>query len=179
MVGDELIASPHFSNDRSIVMQATPEQIWPWFAQMGFGRAGWYSWDLVDNLGRRSATELHPEWMVTEAGEPMPAGPMSFETPVVDAPHRLVIAVLAKRIAAWRIDFTLSYELEPQRTSTLVKTRARARIDGPLGAAFAKWLLGPGDGVMVRKQLKGVQQRAERLAATEAAAVVADQARIA
>lgn len=167
MIGDDLIAAPHFSNDRAVTMQARPEQIWPWFAQMGFGRAGWYSWDLVDNLGRRSATELHDEWMITEAGQLMPAGPMSFETPVVEAPHRLVIAVLAKRILAWRIDFTLAYELEAQGSSTRVRTRARARIDGSLGGPVAKWLLGPGDGVMVRKQLQGVTERAECLARSQ------------
>lgn len=164
MIGDDLIPAPHFSNDRSITIEALPEQIWPWFAQMGFRRAGWYSWDLVDNLGRRSATELHDEWMITEPGQPMPAGPIAFETPVVEAPHRLVIAVLAKQLLAWRIDFTLAYELEAQGSSTSVQTRARARIDGPLGGFVAKWLLGPGDGVMVRKQLRGVAERAERLA---------------
>ena len=162
MVGDELVASPHFSNDRSITIEAPPVDVWPWFAQMGFGRAGWYSWDLIDNLGRRSATELHADWMITEPGQPMPAGPMAFDTPIVDAPRRLVIAILNQRLLAWRIDFTLAYELEAKGASTVVATRARARIDGPLGRLVAKWLLGPGDGVMVRKQLRGVKQRAER-----------------
>lgn len=167
MIGDELIPSPHFSNDRSVSIQATPEHIWPWFAQMGFGRAGWYSWDVIDNLGRRSATRLHPEWMITAPGQPMPAGPLSFDTPIVEAPRRLVIAVRDKRLLAWQIDFTLAYELEAQGNMTMVKTRARARIDGPLGEPVAKWLLGPGDGIMVRKQLAGVAKRAERLAAAE------------
>lgn len=162
MVGDELVPSPHFSNDRSVTIDAAPEDIWPWFAQMGFGRAGWYSWDLIDNLGRRSATELQPAWMVTEPGQPMPAGPMAFDTPVVEAPHRLVIAILGQRLLAWRIDFTLAYELRASGSSTVVDTRARAQIDGPLGRFAARWLLGPGDGVMVRKQLRGVKQRAER-----------------
>lgn len=169
MVGDELIPAPHFSNNESVTIQATPEHVWPWFAQMGLGRAGWYSWDIIDNLGRKSATVLHDEWMVTEAGQPMPAGPISFDTPVVDAPHRLVLAVLGRRFLAWQIDFTLAYELEAQMSTTVVRTRARARIEGPLGRPFAKWLLGPGDGVMVRKQLRGVAERAERLAASRTA----------
>ena len=162
MIGDELIAEPHFSNDRVITIDAPPERIWPWFAQMGFGRAGWYSWDIVDNLGRRSATELHDEWMIRQAGDPMPAGPISFDTPIVEPPHHLVIAVLAKRVLAWQIDFTLAYDLRPNGTVTDVVTRARARIDGPLGRFVAKWLLGPGDGVMVSKQLREVRRRVHR-----------------
>lgn len=164
MIGDDLIGDPHFSNDRSIEIAAPPDDVWPWLAQMGFGRAGWYSWDLIDNLGRRSATELHPEWMIEAAGDPMPAGPMSFATPVVDRPHRLVIAVTHQRLLAWTIDFTLAYELTETTAGTRLASRARARIAGPLGRPFARWLLGPGDGVMVRKQLRGIAERAERLA---------------
>ena len=88
MIGDALIDEPHFTNDRSVTIAAPPGDVWPWLAQMGFGRAGWYSWDLIDNLGRRSATELHPEWMIGEAGDPMPAGPIAFDTPVVEAEDR-------------------------------------------------------------------------------------------
>jgi hypothetical protein len=29
---------------------------------MGTYRAGWYSWDRLDNWGRSSAECIHPEW---------------------------------------------------------------------------------------------------------------------
>ena len=133
---------------------------------MGFGRAGWYSWDILDNLGRRSATELHPEWMITVAGEPMPAGPLEFDTAIVDEPGRLVLALLGGGAWRWNIDFTLAYRLDPvdAGTRTRLVTRARGRIDGPGGRTVARRILGPGDGVMVRKQLRGIKTRAERLA---------------
>jgi len=162
MIGDGLIARPDFSNDREIQIDASPDQVWPWLAQMGLGRAGWYSWDIVDNFGRRSATELHPEWMIQHVGDQIPGGPISFDTPVVNAPNELVIAVIDRTLLLWTVHFTLAYVLEPSGDGTRLRTRARARIDGPGGGAFGRYLLGPGDGIMVRKQLKGIAQRARR-----------------
>ena len=155
------VADSHFRNERSVDIAAPPEDVWPWLAQMGFGRAGWYSWDLIDNLGRRSATELHPEWMVERAGDPMPGGPIDFDTPVVDAPHHLVIEVADRRLLAWTIDFILSYRLEPVDQATKLTAVATGRIEGPLGRAFARSFLGPGDAFMVRKQLAGIKVRVE------------------
>lgn len=160
VVGDDLIARPDFSNDREIQIAAPPADVWPWLAQMGLGRAGWYSWDIIDNFGRRSATELHPEWMIQQVGDPIPGGPISFDTPVVNAPNELVIAVIDRKLLAWTVHFTLAYLLEPAAGGTRLISRARARIDGPGGEPFARYLLGPGDGIMVRKQLKGIAARA-------------------
>jgi hypothetical protein len=46
----------------AITIDARPGQAWPWLVQMGGDRGGWYSWDRLDNGGRPSATEVHPEW---------------------------------------------------------------------------------------------------------------------
>jgi proline iminopeptidase len=53
----------------AVTIDASPEAVWPWLAQMGYGRAGWYSWDRLDNLGRRSAERLHPEWQAIQLGD--------------------------------------------------------------------------------------------------------------
>ena len=154
-------AEPHFRNERAIDIAAPPGRVWPWLAQMGFGRAGWYSWDLIDNLGRRSATELHPEWTVRRAGDPVPGGPIQFDTPIVEPPHRLVIAVDRHRLAGWTIRFALSYRLRTTAAGCRLTAVATGRIDGPLGRLFASYLLGPGDAFMVRKQLRGIRARSD------------------
>lgn len=156
------VVEAHFRNERSIPVRARPHDVWPWLAQMGFGRAGWYSWDIVDNLGKPSARRLHPEWMIRAAGEPVPGGPISFDTPVVVPPEHLALAIRRRSLGPWTIDFVLRYRLSPCNAGTDLATVATGRIDGPLGRWFARWVLGPGDGVMVRKQLRGVRQRAER-----------------
>ena len=56
-------------------LDAPPSAVWPWLIQMGHDRAGWYSWDRLDNFGRRSADRLHPEWQQVGAGDRMLATP--------------------------------------------------------------------------------------------------------
>ena len=69
LLGDDFIGSPAFSATRSITISAPPAEVFPWVAQLGFGRAGWYSYDLIDNFGRKSATTVHPEWAVHSVGD--------------------------------------------------------------------------------------------------------------
>jgi hypothetical protein len=49
--GDALIASPTFNATRTVPVNAPPETIWPWLVQWGYGRAGFYGYDLVENIG--------------------------------------------------------------------------------------------------------------------------------
>jgi hypothetical protein len=53
----------------AVTIDASPEQVWPWLVQLGWNRGGWYSWDLLDNGGRPSATEVHPEWQDVAMGD--------------------------------------------------------------------------------------------------------------
>jgi hypothetical protein len=40
---------------------------------MGWDRGGWYTWDRIDNAGRPSATEVHPEWQDLIVGDQLRA----------------------------------------------------------------------------------------------------------
>lgn len=53
----------------AVTIDATAKQVWPWLVQMGWDRGGWGSWDLLDNRGRRSAQEVHPEWQDVAIGD--------------------------------------------------------------------------------------------------------------
>ncbi|MDE3070723.1 MAG: hypothetical protein KGJ43_08350 [Acidobacteriota bacterium] len=57
----------------AVTIEAPPARVWPWLVQMGYDRAGWYSWDLLDNLGRPSAERIHPEWQSISLGHRMTA----------------------------------------------------------------------------------------------------------
>jgi acetyl esterase/lipase len=56
--------------------------------QMGWDRGGWYSWDRIDNAGRPSATEVHPEWQDLTVGDQLrawsPGGPLASRS---STPH--------------------------------------------------------------------------------------------
>ncbi len=166
MVGDDLIAGTVaggavVNGTRAITINAPRELVFDYLRQMGFGRAGWYSYDLLDNLGRRSADRVNNEWLVQGAGEEVPGGPIEFVAPIVDRPNAYVLQVPHRRIAGHQLDFTLAYELALVGDATRLVSRVRIAIDGPLGRPLAVALLA-GDGAMVRKQLLGITQRAER-----------------
>ena len=54
MADDEVVQSPTFNAKRAVAIEAQPEHIFPWITQIGVTRAGWYSIDLFDNLGKPS-----------------------------------------------------------------------------------------------------------------------------
>jgi len=158
--GDELITTPAFSATRAITIEASTTEVFPWIAQMGLGRAGWYSYDLIDNFGRKSATSVHPEWAVSSVGDVVPGGPISFVVTHIDAPHHLVLSLRGHKQTS-RIKFTLAYALNDDGQNTRLISRVRSELRFPLGAPLLKSTLGPGDGVMLRRQLLGVKDRAE------------------
>ena len=52
--GDHFVPRPKSQLTMAISVNASAEKIWPWFVQLGCQRAGWYSYDLLDNGGIRS-----------------------------------------------------------------------------------------------------------------------------
>jgi len=48
--GDELVSRPKWSYTQAVTVRAFAAQIWPWLAQMGQGRGGFYSYELLENL---------------------------------------------------------------------------------------------------------------------------------
>ena len=75
MPGDELLRHAQFRATRAITIVAPPQAVWPWLVQVGALRAGWYSNDLLDNLGHPSATVIVPELQHLEVGQWVPMAP--------------------------------------------------------------------------------------------------------
>ena len=67
--GAGLVHDGKRSPTNAVTIEASPEQVWPWLVQLGSDRGGWYSWDRLDNAGRPSATEVHPEWQDIAIGD--------------------------------------------------------------------------------------------------------------
>ena len=67
--GGDLISHTTRNATGAVTVAATPEQIWPWLVQIGWGRAGWYGYDWVDNGGRPSVWEILPEHQHLEVGK--------------------------------------------------------------------------------------------------------------
>ena len=69
--GADVVPGGRRAATMAVTIDAPPERVWPWLVQLGGDRAGWYSWDLLDNAGRASAREIHPEWQVLAVGDPV------------------------------------------------------------------------------------------------------------
>lgn len=89
--GDELVNEPTTADTRGIDIAAPPEQVWPWLVQMGYKRAGWYSYDAID-MNQGSSREIVPEFQSIEVGQVLPthAGG-GFVVKVAEAGKALVL----------------------------------------------------------------------------------------
>src|SRR6266536_345088 len=64
--GDELILSPRKIITHTITIKAPSEIVWPWLVQLGASRAGWYSYDRIDNGGTPSAKKSFRNYSVLQ-----------------------------------------------------------------------------------------------------------------
>ncbi len=90
--GHELIPDGTRSATFAITIDAPPERVWPWLVQMGTDRGGWYSWDRLDNWGRKSVDRIYPEWQSVAQGDhfdSMPNGSQWWEVAALE-PQRFL-----------------------------------------------------------------------------------------
>ncbi|HEY8717807.1 hypothetical protein [Pengzhenrongella sp.] len=158
--GDELIPAPTFNATRAITISAPPERIWPWLVQVGTTRAGWYGYDLLDNLGHASARHLLPEHQHLAVGDVVPMSPDGLQGMSVhsfEAPHSLIWSTPGDTSWAWRLDAQTD-------GTTRVTTRIRSRIRwSPMSIAYYA-LVEIADVWMIRKMLLNLKARAETVA---------------
>ena len=154
MPGDDLIADAS-STTRAITIAAPPEQVWPWLVQLGYGRAGWYSYDWIDNDGRPSADRIVPELQQLEVGDQIPMLPeMGPRVRQIQPNHYLVAG--DQTGSSWCL------ALDPTPDGCRLVSRWRASWQLTLANAFWILLSDPGSFIMERKMLKGIKRRAER-----------------
>ena len=85
--GADLIPGGKRGGTMAVTIDAPPAAVWSWLVQMGCGRAGWYSWDRLDNGGRPSADRIHLGWQQVAVGDrwlSMPSGRSWFEVAALD-----------------------------------------------------------------------------------------------
>jgi hypothetical protein len=97
-----------------------------------------------------------------QSGDLIPAGPISFVATIVEPPRHFVLEIQSIGKKSPRLHFTLAYELRDHPQGTRLVTRMRSHIRLPFGRLFEKLILGPGDGIMLRRQLLTLASRALR-----------------
>ena len=159
MPGDNIAAPGGRCTTRAVTIGAPAGQVWPWMAQLGYGRAGWYT-DHLSHAGRkRSAAQTRPECQQLAPGDRILIMPGSG----LD----VIAAEDGHYFAARTPDGTMSWCLEvkpvDQHSCRLI---SRWRASWLVTAASAPWtaLCNPSSFVTERRMLLGIKLRAEKAA---------------
>ena len=177
--GDERVPAPLTTQTLAVTINAKPESIWPWVAQIGQERGGMYSYELLENVARckmHNADLVVPEWELT-VGDRVRLGPEGYPVWGVVGLERgrwLLVAgadpktakvdELPKPGQAQYTNFTSLFYLDEQLDGT-TRLLMRNRLDyAPRTFANAllwKWMTDPIGFVMTRKMLLTIKQRVE------------------
>lgn len=153
MPGDELVESPTFVATRAVTVQAPADQVWPWIVQMGYKRAGFYSWDFLDNDGVASAERLLPEYQNLSVGDTVPLSEHADAKVAYLEPNECLLLVFQSDgpvTWVWGL-----YEIDGGQTRLVTRLRWRAPN------FLAQFMLDAFEIVMMRKCLLGIKRRAE------------------
>jgi hypothetical protein len=75
--------APKTQATRAVTIRASADRVWPWIAQIGQDRGGFYSYTPLENMvgaGMKNANKIHPEWQQRSVGEKVwLADPDKFE----------------------------------------------------------------------------------------------------
>jgi hypothetical protein len=175
--GDDLVPEARSRSTMAITIDMPPSEVWPWLVQMGCDRAGFYSWDRLDNGGRPSATEIHPEWQTLAVGDRVAATPDGrywFDVEQLE-PERLLVLRSSVDVRRRRpfatseprprffLDGVWAFvldELPGGKTRLVVRSLGIARPRLLLGAANL-FFWDPAHVVMQARQLRNLKQLVE------------------
>ncbi len=175
--GDGLVPEPKWSYTLGIEMDAAPEHVWPWIAQIGQGRGGFYTYQTLENLvGCKIAntTEILPEHQHPAAGDGIRLHPTTppLRLEIVEPPEALVLFGSPADIGAeesWgRSTWQFVVKPRPDGGSRLL---TRGRYDyGPdwkSRMAFGRFPIEAVSFVMSRKMMLEIKRLAERHASSQ------------
>lgn len=158
--GDELLEDADGVSTRAIGVDAPAASVWPWLAQMGPSpRGGAYTYDWIENLlglDMHSVDRVLPEFQHPQVGDIIGYGSNRMQLERVEPEH----------VLAWRSEdgnWVWTFVLEARDGSTRLLSRNRFRLP-TLAARLGMVPMEPASLVMERKMLRGIKQRAERIA---------------
>jgi len=155
MPGDDLIPGAG-QTTRAITIHAAPEEVWPWLVQLGYGKAGWYSYDWIDNDFQPSADRILPQHQDLQPGDKILMMPdMGFVVNQIDEP-RSIVSVLEDGSTSWCLGLYPTND-----TATRLVSRWRPKFEMTPATFFLTMLSEPGTFIMEQKMLRSIRNRVE------------------
>lgn len=177
--GDEFVPRPKSEITLAITIEAPADQVWPWFVQVGCQRAGWYTYDLLDNAGIPSADRIIPEFQHLKVGDvvkAVPDGSFGFPVAAITPGKALVLAgTMNTRTGQagdpndptlegyFSGDQAFIVDALDDKTARLI---FRMRMDwdaGPLNTLIYRGIVEPVSFVMGRRMLQNIRHRAQAM----------------
>jgi hypothetical protein len=162
--GDEVVANPQIIWNHAITIHANPEQIYPWLAQMGDTRAGFYSITFIENVFQtasgasyryKNADRIHPEWQNPIPGQGIIADLMTFTD---FQTNRYLLAQPTDEVP---VKWTWVWYLHPiDQNSTRLIIRHRASSSEIIPSWVFKTIFNAGF-IMERSMMLGIKDRVE------------------
>jgi len=167
LAGDDLIANADLMATRAITVHAVADQVWPWIAQLGQGRGGFYSYDALENLvgcDIHSADQIVSEWQDIKVGDQINLHPeVGLGVTVVEQGRALVLrGGVPMGAVPPPYDFTWAFVMRDQPDGT---TRLLVRERYAYTQRWARFLVEPvsmASFAMSQRMLRGIRDRAER-----------------
>jgi len=169
--GDNLITHADLAATRAITIRASSSEVWPWIAQLGQGRGGFYSYDFLENLVGceiHSADRIVPEWQdIGVGGEVRFAPEVGLTVASLEQGRSVVLrggVPIGNNPPPY--DFTWAFVVreEPNKTTRLLVRERYAYT-----RSWARLIVEPTEAlsfVMSQKMLRGIKERAERARAS-------------
>jgi hypothetical protein len=178
--GDELVPQPRWSWTHGIEVNRPAADVWPWIAQIGADRGGFYSYQWLENVAGcevRNAERIHPEWehhtgdglrlhLSLHAGMPPPQIValergrylLAYAAPDTQA----TAAGKSWASATWLL---LIEPLDDRRCRVISRFRAACSDDLATRLSFGPTFAEPIGFAMDRRMLMGIRARSERVVA--------------
>ncbi len=167
--GDAILGGADLVTTRAVTVAAPPQDVWPWLAQLGAERGGFYSYDGLQRLlglGIRNADDVIPEWQDITPGDVVSLARGVGLTVAVAEPERALVLhgspdPDAAEDAPIPFAFTWAFVLEPgPRRTTRLLVRERYRYLAPWAAPLVETVQ-VASFVMTARMLRGIKERAE------------------
>lgn len=170
--GDDLVPAADISATRAVTVGAGAEAVWPWVAQLGQGRGGFYSYDFLENLAgcdMHSAERIVPEWQRIAVGDEVRLHPEVALVVAAVEPGRALVLRGGVPMGAMPppYDFTWAFVLRDEPGGA---TRLVVRERYGYTRRWSALLVEPVQLVsfiMSRRMLRGIRDRAERAGSGE------------